>query len=344
MDAVLTLNAGSSSIKFGLFELGHEPRRMVYGAIDEIGGAPFLQAFDARGTRLAEKRWTRGSHEEFLAELFSWVNSHLGGSHLVAVGHRIVHGGDQFVKPCALDSKTIAALELLSPLAPLHQPHNLSAVKIAATLQPGLLQVGCFDTGFHQTLAPTVRRYGLPRALEEQGIRKYGFHGLSYEYIANKMRIIAPEYANGRIMVAHLGSGASLCALRDGQSRDTSMGFSALDGLVMGTRCGALDPGILLYLMRRGWDADALEDLVYHRSGLLGVSEISDDMRTLVSSDAVSAREAIDLFTFRVVREIAALSASIAGLDGIVFTAGIGEHSPEIRKMTCDRLGGSTWN
>lgn len=339
MDAVLTFNAGSSSIKFALFERGEEPRRMAHGAIDAIGHAPHLQAFDMQGGLLTEKRWTRGTHEDFLAELLSWTNDHLGGDRLAAAGHRIVHGGERFVAPCALDESTIAALELLSPLAPLHQPHNLNAVKAIAALRPDLPQFACFDTGFHHTLTPTVRRYGLPRALERQGIRKYGFHGLSYEYIAGQMHHIAPEQAGGRLIVAHLGSGASLCALHNGQSRDTTMGFSALDGLVMGTRCGALDPGILIYLLRQGWGADALEDLTYRRSGLLGVSGVSDDMRTLLSSTKTSAGEAIDLFVFRMVREIGALAASLGGLDGIVFTAGIGEHSPEIRKLVCDRLG-----
>lgn len=339
MDAILTFNAGSSSIKFALFETGPEPRRTAHGAIDAIGHAPHLRAFDMQETLLTEKRWDGGTHEDFLAELLSWAESHMRGDRLAGVGHRIVHGGDKFVVPCALTQDVIASLDALAPLAPLHQPHNLNAVKAVAALRPGLPQFGCFDTAFHQTLMPTARRYGLPRTLERQGIRKYGFHGISYEYIAGQLRCVAPERADGRIIAAHLGSGASLCAMRNGQSVDTSMGFSALDGLVMGTRCGALDPGILIYLMRQGWNADALEDMAYRRSGLLGVSGISDDMRLLSASDAAGAREAIDLFVFRVAREIGAMTACLGGLDGIVFTAGIGENSADIRQQICDRLG-----
>lgn len=339
MDSLLTFNAGSSSIKFALFERGDEPQRLAYGTIESISHEPHLRAFDMEGLLLTEKRWIKGTHEDFLTELLTWVENHLNGNRLVAIGHRIVHGGEKFVSSCALDQATIAALELLTPLAPLHQPHNLNAVKAIAKLRPDLLQFGSFDTAFHHTLSCTVRRYGLPRALERQGIRKYGFHGLSYEFIAGQIPKVAPDLVDGRTIVAHLGSGASLCGLRNGISHDTSMGFSALDGLLMGTRCGSLDPGIMIYLMRQGWNADALENLTYRQSGLLGVSGISDDMRTLMESSATQAREAIDLFVFKIVREIGALAASLGGLDGIIFTAGIGEHSPEIREMVCDKLG-----
>jgi acetate kinase len=223
-------------------------------------------------------------------------------------------------------------------MAPLHQQDNINAVRAVARLRPGLPQFGCFDTAFHQTMKPLARRYGLPRSLEQTGVRKYGFHGLSYEFIAGRLPQIAPDTARGRIIVAHLGSGASLCALHDGRSQDTTMGFSTLDGLVMGTRCGALDPGILLHLMRQGMDVGALEELVYQHSGLLGVSGISDDMRALLVSSDPHAKEAIDLFAFRVAREVGALAATLDGLDGIVFTAGIGENSPEIRGLICARL------
>jgi acetate kinase len=338
MDAILTLNAGSSSIKFALFRQELEPCRMAHGAIENIGSAPHLRAFDAQGTLLTEKHWTGGTHENFLDGLLSWIEDHLAGDHLVAAGHRIVHGGDRFVDPCALDKAAVAALEEISPLAPLHQPHNLNAVKAIAALRPGLPQFGCFDTAFHRTIEPTARRYGLPRALEEAGVRKYGFHGLSYEYIAGRLREVAPDQAQGRVIVAHLGSGASLCAMRDSLSCDTTMGFSPLDGLVMATRCGALDPGILLYLLRQGKDVTALEEMLYDASGLFGVSGISGDMRVLLSSHEIQAREAIDLFVFRVAREVGALVAILGGVDAIVFTAGIGENSSAIRRLICARL------
>lgn len=333
-DAILTLNAGSSSIKFALFEIAKG--RIVSGEIEGIGTAPHFRAADASGTALAEKSWRGETHEDFTAHLLDWAQMHLGGDRLAAVGHRIVHGGANFVAPVRLDDNAIAALERLSPLAPLHQPHNLNAVRAVARLRPGLLQIGCFDTAFHNTMPATTRRFALPRELEASGIRRYGFHGLSYEFIAGRLRDIAPRQAGGRIIVAHLGNGASLCALRDGRSVDTTMGLTALDGLAMGTRCGALDPGVLLYLMQeRGMDAGALEDLLYRRSGLLGVSGISADMRALLASADSRAGEAINLFVFRIVREIGALAASLQGVDGLVFTAGIGENSAEIRRRVC---------
>lgn len=278
------------------------------------------------------------NYSDELAKVLDWANRHLNGSPLAAVGHRIVHGGD-FTKPMRLDEATLTTLAGLSPLAPLHQPHNLAAVTALAKLRPGLIQVGCFDTAFHHSMDDTARRFGLPRRLEASGLKRYGFHGLSYEYIAGRLAEIEPEMAGGRIIVAHLGSGASLCALRNGRSIDTTMSFTPLDGLVMGTRCGALDPGVILYLIQTaGMNADAVQDLLYDQSGLLGVSGISADMRVLLGNDACSAREAIELFVYRAAREIGALSASLGGLDGIVFTGGIGENAPTIRAAIAARL------
>ena len=315
---VLTLNAGSSSLKYALFG----PLQNKTGRI-------------ARG----ETEGVSGNYDAMLGDVLAWTEQHLGGAALTAVGHRIVHGGD-FIQPLLLNNATVAALAALAPLAPLHQPHNLAAVTALAKLRPGLPQVGCFDTAFHHSMDDTARRFGLPRALEASGIRRYGFHGLSYEYIAGRLREIAPAQAGGRIIVAHLGSGASLCALKDGRSVDTTMSFTPLDGLVMATRCGALDPGVLLYLMQaRGMDAAELQDLLYAKSGLLGVSGITGDMRQLLASRDVKAAEAIELFVYRAAREIGALSASLGGLDGVVFTGGIGENSADVRAAIVARMG-----
>jgi acetate kinase len=341
-DAILTLNAGSSSLKFSLFEAaGGALARIADGEIEGIGQAPRFTA-RAGAQVLVDRRWEGGAalgHETFLAELLDWVGGRLGADRLIAVGHRIVHGGPDFQAPVRLDAATLAKLDALVPLAPLHQPHNLAAVRAAAEARPDVLQVGAFDTAFHHGHAPVVDRFGLPREWEARGVRRYGFHGLSYEYIAGRMAELDPVLAGGRMIVAHLGAGASLCAIEAGRSRDTTMGFTALDGLVMGTRSGSLDPGVILYLLQsHGFDAAALEDLLYRRSGLLGVSGISADMRTLLASADPHAAEAVELFVFRVVREIGALAASMGGVDGLVFTAGIGERSPPIRAAVCAQL------
>jgi acetate kinase len=337
-DAVLTLNCGSSSIKFALFERAGAPLRVAYGKVEGLGTAPHFQAFDSRGALQVEKRWRAGTHETFFRTLLSWIEEKLGNNRLLATGHRIVHGGDEFFAPCVLTEATLVNLKKLERLAPLHQPHNLAAIDAVGRLRPDLQQIGCFDTAFHRTMSPTVRRYGLPRDLEQTGIHRYGFHGLSYEYVAGRLQQLAPQDADSRIVVAHLGSGASLCALHEGRSVDTSMGFSTLDGLVMGTRPGAIDPGIILHLLRQGLDVPSLEDMFYHQSGLLGVSGISSDMRVLLTSADARAAEAIDLFVFRVAREIGALTMTMGGIDGLVFTAGIGEKSVEIRRRICERL------
>jgi acetate kinase len=340
-DAILTLNAGSSSLKFALYSGADMLTRLVSGDIEGIGTDPRFHATDAGGAVLAERSWPGEAglaHEYFIDELLGWVDGHLGNNRLAGVGHRIVHGGSSFTAPVRLDADIIEALDALAPLAPLHQPHNLNAVRAVARLRPALLQVGCFDTAFHSRMAPTVTRIALPREITDAGMRRFGFHGLSYEYIAGRLAEISPSLARGRMIVAHLGNGASLCALADGVSMDTTMSFTPLDGLVMGTRCGAIDPGCLLYLMReRHMDATALEDLLYHHSGLKGVSGISSDMRDLLASKDPRAAEAIDLFTFHVAREMAALCATLGGLDGLVFTAGIGENAPEVRRRICER-------
>ena len=339
---ILTLNAGSSSLKFSRWRSTTTGLRDVLrGEVEKIGIAPHLIARAPGGKIVLSRNFDEGgarlTHEDLLHEFFSWL-SEQGQGELKAIGHRVVHGGSEFKAPVRVDDCVMQRLCKLQPLAPLHQPHNLSAIRACATLQPHVPQVACFDTAFHQTMDICARRLGLPRSYEEEGVQRYGFHGLSYEFIAQQLRAIDAALANARVIVAHLGNGASLCAMRDGRSIDTTMSFTALDGLLMGTRPGTLDPGAVTYLMREhGMNADKIEDVLYHRSGLLGVSGISSDMRTLLASNDSRAREAIELFVFRAAREIGALAAVLGGLDGLVFTAGIGEHSPEIRSRICAR-------
>jgi acetate kinase len=342
--AVLTINAGSSSIKFALFDIAAASRLSAIssGQIEGIGTAPQFLAKDAAGAVLAEQHWPQNAqqtHEVLLGHLLHWVDSHLGQESLAAVGHRIVHGGAAHYRPEPITPALLTQLAALTPLAPLHQPHNLAPVRAIAGMRPHLPQVACFDTGFHHGMSAVATRLALPREYEVEGVRRYGFHGLSYEFIARRLRDIAPRLAAGRVIAAHLGNGASLCAMQNGQSVDTTMGFTALDGLMMGTRCGSIDPGAVLYLIQqRGMPAAQVEDMLYHRSGLLGVSGIGSDMRTLLHSTERRAREAIELFVFRIAREAGALVSTLGGLDGFVFTAGIGEHAPEIRTAVCQRL------
>lgn len=340
--AVISLNSGSSSIKFALFDVarGEEPRLVAGGKIEGIGTAPRLRAHRADGMPLAEREWPAHClHGELLADLFQWGARRLEGRSVIGIGHRVVHGGTDFTAPRRVDDALLEALDELSPLAPLHQPHNLAAIRAIAGLCPGLPQVACFDTAFHHDLPGVAARFAIPRELHDRGIRRYGFHGISYEYIARRLREIDPAMARGRVIAAHLGNGASLCAMDGGRSMDTSMGFTALDGLVMGTRCGAIDPGVILHLqMRLGMDAEEVEELLYRRSGLLGVSGVSSDMRALSASDAPAAEEAMELFVWRAAREAAGMIASLGGLDGLVFTAGIGENHADIRARICRRL------
>jgi acetate kinase len=339
---IFTLNAGSSSLKFSLWEAETTGLRELFrGEVEKIGIAPYLSAREPSGRTVIDKRFDEGganlSHENLLRELFVRLSQQRQDG-FKAIGHRIVHGGATFTAPVRIDDHVMQSLSKLEPLAPLHQPHNLSGIRICATLQPRVPQIACFDTAFHRTMDSVARRLGLPRVYEEEGMQRYGFHGLSYEFVAQQLRAIDPELANGRVIVAHLGNGASLCAMHAGRSVDTTMSLTALDGLLMGTRPGALDPGAVTYLMReRTMSAIEIEDLLYHRSGLLGVSGIASDMRTLLASNDPHAREAIELFVFRAAREIGALTASLGGLDGLVFTAGIGEHAPEIRSRICAR-------
>jgi acetate kinase len=335
---ILALNAGSSSIKFGVYDVDARgaPLTAARGTL-EMGKSPRLVARAVDGTLLAERPFHDGDLVAGIGALFDWIGTAFEGRGVAACGHRIVHGGTAFYDPLLLTPALVDALDRLAPLAPLHQPRSLAPIRAIAALRPGLPQVGCFDTAFHRTMERPASRFALPRAYEDRGIRRYGFHGLSYEYIAGRLR--EEGRADRRTVVAHLGNGASLCALRHGRSLDTTMGFSALDGLVMGTRCGTIDPGVLLYLMQHdGLTADDLQDLLYRESGLLGVSGISGDMRALEASTDERARDAVELFVFRISREVAALANTLGGFDCLVFTAGIGEHAATVRAAVCDRL------
>ena len=341
-EAILVLNAGSSSLKFSVFldRAGGAPQLALRGQIESILAKPSFIARDASGTTLAESELgaaTQPGHEGAAGFLLDWLEQRLGGQRLVAAGHRVVHGGLEFSAPVRVNAPVLDALERLVPLAPLHQPHNLAAIRAVAARAPELAQVACFDTAFHTAQPPLAQAFALPRRLtEEAGIRRYGFHGLSYEYIAHLLPSIDMRAAAGRTVVAHLGNGASMCALLAGKSTASTMGFTALDGLPMGTRCGAIDPGVLLHLLdHHGMDARGLEKLLYHESGLLGVSGISSDMRALLASGDAHAAEAVDLFVYRIVRELGSLAAALGGLDALVFTAGIGENAPLIRARVC---------
>jgi acetate kinase len=341
-DAILVLNSGSSSIKFGLFDISRaEPELLCKGLLDEHDAAPRLTVTDTSGKSLFEQRSDAADDDgkALLIAILDWIGDYLAGGTLLAVGHRVVHGGRDFVAPVEVTEATVEALAALTPLAPLHQPRCLSPIRVIKSLRPRLKQIACFDTAFHHGLAAPVSRFAIPRHFEEMGIRRYGFHGLSFEFIAGRLAEIAPALADKRTVVAHLGNGASLCAMRSGSSLDTTMGLTPLDGLMMGTRCGAIDPGVLLYLQQeQGMSTGEIEHMLYQESGLLGVSGISADMRALLASDDPRASDAIDLFTFRVAREIAAMANTLAGLECLVFTGGIGEHSKEIRQQVCDRL------
>lgn len=341
--SILALNAGSSSIKFALYDIASsQDLQLVSRGTLDLGDTPTLRAKAADGTVQCERQLAADKpRDAAIGEMLNWVQGELGERNLLCAGHRVVHGGSEFIEPVRLTPDIIDAIDRLTPLAPLHQPRSLAPVRAIAALQPDLPQVGCFDTAFHQTIDPLARRFALPRHYEGQGLRRYGFHGLSYEYIAGRLSGISPTLAAKRTIVAHLGNGASLCALQQGKSIDTTMGFSALDGLVMGTRCGAIDPGVLLYfLLERGIAAEELQTILYEKSGLLGVSGISGDMRTLEASNDPRAHEAMALFAFRAAREAAALANTMGGLECLVFTAGIGERSASIRNAICEKL---TW-
>lgn len=344
-DTLLTLNRGSSSMKFALFQLLPDGlKRLLGGKVVNLdGNAPEGAAHDTSGNLIWEHRWTGPecpSEIQLLDKLLEFVTGHSGTASLAAIGHRIVHGGTELIAPTRLDSGVMEKLEALCPFAPLHQPHNLSAVRALAQMRPGLPQIGCFDTAFHAGQDAMLTRIALPRSLTEQtGLRRFGFHGLSYEYITGRLRELNPAKAAGRTIIAHLGAGASLCAVHNGRSIETTMGFSVLDGLVMATRCGALDPGVILYLARqRGMAISEIEDILYHHSGLAGLSGIGGDMQVLLASENPCAREALDLYIWRIAREAGALTSTLAGLDNFVFTAGVGENASAIRAAVCARL------
>ncbi|MCG5240000.1 acetate/propionate family kinase [Azospirillum doebereinerae] len=342
--AILVINAGSSSLKFSVFRDSGagDPVAAINGQISGIGTAPVFEAKDIDRKPLEGKAWQPGEASDrtaLLAYLLDWIEARLDGATLVAAGHRVVHGGIRHAAPVRITPAVLDELEGLVPLAPLHQPHNLAAIRALAEAHPELPQVACFDTAFHRGQPWQAGMFAIPRDLTDEGVRRYGFHGLSYEYIARRLPEIAPELADARVVVAHLGSGASMCALHAGRSMDSTMGFTALDGLPMGTRCGAIDPGVLIYLMReKGMDAGAIEKLLYNKSGLLGVSGVSNDMRALLESADPHAQEAVELFGFRIAKETGALASSMGGIDALVFTAGIGERSAPVRALVAEKL------
>jgi acetate kinase len=339
-DAVLVLNAGSSSIKFSLFlDKGGEPEFLVGGQIEGLYVSPRFSARDAAGTSIGAREWgqdTRFGHDGGIAHLMEFLQRYRDQHRLIAVGHRVVHGGLEFSQPVLLDAQVLAKLEKFVPLAPLHQPHNLSPIRVVAERLPQMPQVACFDTAFHRAQPEVAQAFALPPEITDRGVRRYGFHGLSYEYIASALPRLDAKAAAGRVVVAHLGNGASMCAMHAGKSVASTMGFTAVDGLPMGTRCGSIDPGVMLYLMDElKMDVRAIETLIYKQSGLLGVSGISSDMRTLLASREPRAALAIDLFVYRIRRELGSLSAALGGLDAMVFTGGIGERAAAIRERVC---------
>jgi acetate kinase len=343
-DYGLVLNAGSSSLKFCVYGRRETEawRLEARGQVEGIGTAPRFSAKDGAGERLAEHELDKGVRDGrgALDALASWLRSRFAGARVLAVGHRVVHGGAQFTGPTIVTPQVLEDLRKLIPLAPLHQPHNLAAIEAVSERLPGVPQVACFDTSFHRGQPAVAELVPLPREICSAGVQRYGFHGLSYEYIASVLPETAPEIAGGRVIVAHLGSGASMCALESGRSIDSTLGFTALDGLCMGTRPGALDPGVVLYLFQiLGLSSKEVESILYKRSGLLGISGISNDMRDLLASTAPEARLAVDYFVYRAAKEIGALAAVLKGVDGLVFTAGIGERSAEIRRRICEASG-----
>ena len=339
-DAIVVLNAGSSSFKFSLFvQAADGPTVAARGQAEGLYASPRFVAKDAAGKVIEEKSWGEGAalgHAGALDHLVTFLRARLAEHRLIGVGHRVVHGGLEYTRPVRIDTSVVAALEKYVPLAPLHQPHNLAPIKALMERLPDLPQVACFDTAFHRTQPAIAQAFALPKSITERGVIRYGFHGLSYEYIAQVLHRYDARAAKGRTIVLHLGNGSSMCALAGGKSVASTMGFTAADGLPMGTRCGNLDPGVILYLIDElKMDARAVEKLMYQQSGLLGVSGISSDMRTLEASSEPSAKAAIDLFAYRIGRELGSLAAALGGVDAIVFTAGIGENSRSLRERVC---------
>ncbi len=345
---ISVINSGSSSIKFSVYDhVETQELRFVFGGqVEGIGVAPRFKARADHGEILAEKTWDHGpdvNHESLMGYLIGWIreNRQRLNLDLTGVGHRVVHGGSTYSSPVKVDDTVLRTLEKYIPLAPLHQPHNLGPIRSVMKLGADIPQVACFDTAFHRTNPPLSQIFALPRRFTDEGIRRYGFHGLSYEYISRRLQVLDSKVAAGRVVVAHLGSGASMCALQGGRSIASTMGFSAMDGIPMGTRPGNLDPGVVLYLMQeKGTTPDELADLFYKRSGLLGISGVSNDMRILLDSSDPQAEEAIGVFVYRIQRELGSLAAALGGLDALVFTAGVGENSPAIRARVCE---GAQW-
>ena len=343
-DAILVLNAGSSSIKFSAFLVQSDRLELLLnGQTEGLYTAPRFKAKDAAGDALESRDWDKGTrlgHDGAIEHLIGFLRGHRGDHRLIAIGHRVVHGGLNYAEPTLVNAEVLTNLEKLVPLAPLHQPHNLAPIRIVAARTPEMPQVACFDTAFHRAQPELAQAFALPSAITDRGVRRYGFHGLSYEYIASALPAIDAKAAAGRVVVAHLGNGASMCAIQAGKSVASTMGFTAVDGLPMGTRSGALDPGVVLYLMdEMKMDARAIEKLIYQQSGLLGVSGVSSDMRALLESKEPRSKLAVDLFTYRIGRELGSLAAALGGLDALVFTGGIGERAVAIRERVCRDAG-----
>lgn len=343
-DTILVLNAGSSSIKFQLFAIGRSDglERLLKGQIEGIGVKPHLSAKGEQGECLIDEAWAGDVVADVpaaLEKVVAFLRARLGGKLPVAVGHRVVHGGVRFSQPTPVTDAVLAELEPLVPLAPLHQPNNLAPIRTICERLPGLLQVACFDTAFHRGHPDLADRFAIPEDLYRAGVRRYGFHGLSYEYIAGRLPDVAPDIAKGKVIVAHLGSGASMCAMAGGRSIESTMGFTALDGLPMGTRPGQIDAGVVLYLMQnKGMSAQQIERFLYHECGLKGLSGISNDVRVLLASEDPRAKLALDFFVYRIAVLAGSLAAAMGGLDGLVFTAGVGENAPVIREAVMNRL------
>ena len=341
---VFTLNAGSSSIKFALFEADDAVlASAAVGLVETVDGKRHIRVHDGGGATIHDVSWTGsgGFHADALRRILAWRQATFPDAHVVAAGHRVVHGGLKYDAPVLVTDAVLDYLRSLVPLAPLHQPHNIAGILAAQEAWPHVQQVACFDTAFHRAHPFVDDAFALPRSFYDEGVRRYGFHGLSYEYITGRLREIAPHHAAGRVAVAHLGNGASMCAIRDGLSVASTMGFTALDGLPMGTRCGQLDPGVVLYLMQeKKMDAGQIQDLLYRESGLKGLSGVSNDMRELEASGKTEAQQAIEYFVFRIRRELGGMAAVLKGLDAVVFCGGIGEHAWRIRERV---LEGMEW-
>jgi acetate kinase len=342
-DCIAVINAGSSSIKFAIYEATPENTLVFKGLFEGVGVDPHLKIVDAQGGALDDRKFPRDgfNHDAAMREIIAVSRVLLDGSEVVAFGHRVVHGGVHFDRPVIVTREVLEELAELCPLAPLHQPHNLAPIRTVFDVAPHKPQVACFDTAFHRSQPPLAQTFALPRRFTDDGVRRYGFHGISYEYLVSRFRELAPEPASGRVVFAHLGNGASLCAVKDGRSVASTMGFTAVDGLMMGTRCGAIDPGVLLHFLQHyGMDARAIEEVIYKESGLLGVSGISSDMRSLRASTEPEAHDAISLFVYRIVRELGSLAAALGGLDALVFSGGIGERDAATRAEVVE---GSAW-